>query len=299
MAVGDHWRGRFRARDGRGRPLERLFLVGGTGGDHWRGRGRGNPGSARSFNYSPRRVTRSRVFPTVDGSVLRNRLQSDRIGDLRLQQLDMAWNTGTIHWVNAESNVAISELHEFLSRAYDEGCYSESQYRNHQTTLRLLLDRVLSHARMSADDPISKLRGRAEALLAAFAPSAGMNERTARTYALRLDSLIRDYDQYSHDVGGWRETIAAQGGPRRRGHGTRLAETITKPEEPRDVVEVPRDFVVYVFQLRQSLTIKLPLPSDLSHTDVERLHRWMTTLPFGTPRSEAGSKRLEDDDIPF
>ncbi len=43
--------------------------------------------------------------------------------------------------------------------------------------------------------------------------------------------------------------------------------------------------MVYPFQLRPSLVVRVELPRDLSQWDVERLHRWLVTLPVGGTRS--------------
>ena len=42
----------------------------------------------------------------------------------------------------------------------------------------------------------------------------------------------------------------------------------------------PDEFIRHVFQLRRDLKITLPLPPDLTKKDVERINRWMQTLPI-------------------
>lgn len=63
-----------------------------------------------------------------------------------------------------------------------------------------------------------------------------------------------------------------------RGGGRNMdAETndqVQEREEP-----LPENFIRHIFQLRKDLTVTLPLPSDLSGKDVERLHRWLQALP--------------------
>lgn len=45
-------------------------------------------------------------------------------------------------------------------------------------------------------------------------------------------------------------------------------------------MRVPAGFIPHVFQLRRELQIVVPLPPDLTMKDVERLNRWMQTLPI-------------------
>ena len=51
-------------------------------------------------------------------------------------------------------------------------------------------------------------------------------------------------------------------------------------EKPPSMEKPPADFIPHVFQLRRDLKITLPLPPDLSKKDVERIYRWMQTLPI-------------------
>ncbi len=52
---------------------------------------------------------------------------------------------------------------------------------------------------------------------------------------------------------------------------------------------VPAEFNVYGYQLRKNLRVDLALPSDLTHQDVKRLHRWLLTLPVDDPPEGGGS----------
>lgn len=53
-----------------------------------------------------------------------------------------------------------------------------------------------------------------------------------------------------------------------------------------DIVEVPEGCTRHVFQLRKGKQVVLPLPDDLTDRDVERLYRWLKTLPIEDPDEE-------------
>lgn len=53
-------------------------------------------------------------------------------------------------------------------------------------------------------------------------------------------------------------------------------------------VSVPAAFLVHQFLLRRDLKVVIPLPPDLSHRDVQRLTRWLATLPLeNAPEDDA------------
>jgi hypothetical protein len=54
-------------------------------------------------------------------------------------------------------------------------------------------------------------------------------------------------------------------------------------------VDVPSDFILHQFQLRKDLKLTVPLPPDLTQSDVQRLNRWMKTLPLEEPADEEKS----------
>lgn len=49
---------------------------------------------------------------------------------------------------------------------------------------------------------------------------------------------------------------------------------------PGRVIVVPEKFAVYGYQLRKDMRVELALPMDLTMRDVDRLHKWLQTLPF-------------------
>ncbi len=53
-------------------------------------------------------------------------------------------------------------------------------------------------------------------------------------------------------------------------------ENLTAPK-----IIVPTGFLIHRFPLRRGVTVDLPLPADLTDRDVERLKRWLDTLPVG------------------
>jgi hypothetical protein len=68
------------------------------------------------------------------------------------------------------------------------------------------------------------------------------------------------------------------------------APAVTEEEGGREQpIRVPAEFVPHSFQLRRGMRITMPLPPDLTQKDVERLYRWMKTLPI---------EDEEEDDFP-
>jgi hypothetical protein len=58
-------------------------------------------------------------------------------------------------------------------------------------------------------------------------------------------------------------------------------------DRSKQTVRVPDTFIAHVFQLRKDMKITVPLPPDLTHADVKRLHRWMVTLPMDEPEGSS------------
>ncbi len=53
-----------------------------------------------------------------------------------------------------------------------------------------------------------------------------------------------------------------------------------EPEPGTKTITVPADFVAHQFTLRRGMVVVIPLPEDLTTKDVERLSRWLPTLPL-------------------
>lgn len=53
-----------------------------------------------------------------------------------------------------------------------------------------------------------------------------------------------------------------------------------KPDPKTQSVRVPAEFIAHVFQLRRDMKVTIPLPPDITRADVNRLHKWMQTLPI-------------------
>lgn len=83
-------------------------------------------------------------------------------------------------------------------------------------------------------------------------------------------------------LGGTRSSRNGRSSPRQKKKSPRAAERSAPSREaqPQHSTSVPDGFVAYQYPLRPDLMIEIALPLDLTSTDVERLHRWLATLPM-------------------
>jgi hypothetical protein len=59
-----------------------------------------------------------------------------------------------------------------------------------------------------------------------------------------------------------------------------LSASDSSRQQATPLPDVPEDFIVHTYQLRRDLLVKLPLPGDITKKDVDRLYRWLQTLPI-------------------
>lgn len=132
-------------------------------------------------------------------------------------------------------------------------------------------------------------------------PSAeGLGNLLHRDYGI-VESMSRNAAEAFIESLKIAELITAAGsviGGAVSGATSSVDDTATKappvPIETRDQpatqqFAVPQNYVIHTLQLRKELTIRLPLPPDLSMKDVGRIHNWLKTVPFDDESETGGT----------